>query len=189
MNSNPEQKLPEQEQGPTRHEAIAAEIIAMAKADQDMREKNIAEEKLGKDFWDSQIDIVNTERMKALVAEIGWPSVSKVGQEASLGAWLLVQHADRDPDFQEYCLSLMKELPESEVSRADIAMLTDRVRIRRGQPQVYGTQFNQIDGAHVPLSIEDPEHVNERRAAMGLDTLEENIARMYEKYPLDKAKE
>jgi len=49
---------------------------------------------------------------------------------------------------------------------------------------LYGTQFRQIDGKHVPKDIEDIEHVDERRAEMGLDTLMENIARINSKYPL-----
>ena len=64
----------------------------------------------------------------------------------------------------------------------------ERRRRRRsrnnGLPQIYGTQFRQVDGKHVPKDIEDIEHVNERRKAMGLDTLEENIERMYKKYPI-----
>ncbi|MBI5405701.1 hypothetical protein HY972_01525 [Candidatus Kaiserbacteria bacterium] len=41
---------------------IAAEINAMAKSDQDMREKNLRE--LGS--WDGTLDAKNTERMKKL---------------------------------------------------------------------------------------------------------------------------
>jgi len=159
---------------------IAQEINEMAAADQDMREKEINEP----DFWDDSVDKKNTEGMKKIIGEIGWPSVSKVGKEASIDAWLLVQHADHDVDFQSYCLSLINELPVGEARAEDIALLTDRVRVNSGQPQVYGTQFRQMDGKHVPKDIEDIENVNERRKAVGLDSLEENIERMYKKYPL-----
>ena len=159
---------------------IAQEIIGMTEVDQDMREKEINEP----DFLDDTIDKKNTEGMKEIVEEIGWPSVSKVGKKASIDAWLLVQHADHDVDFQSYCLSLMNELPAGEVRAEDIALLTDRVRVNSGQPQVYGTQFREMDGKHVPKDIEGIENVNERRKAIGLDTLEENIERMYKKYPV-----
>ena len=54
---------------------IAQEINEMAAADQDMREKEINEP----DFWDDSVDKKNTEGMKKIIGEIGWPSVSKVG--------------------------------------------------------------------------------------------------------------
>jgi len=169
------ENTPEQIQFPN----LALEINKMVETDQDMRENNLKD-----DSWDDELDKKNTERIKEIIIDIGWPTVSKVGKSASVGAWLLVQHADHDVDFQLHCLDLMRKLPNGEVRPEDIALLTDRVRVNRGQPQLYGTQFRQIDGKHVPKDIEDIEHVDERRAEMGLDTLMENIARINSKYPL-----
>lgn len=150
----------------------------MAKIDQDMREKLL----LGSGHWDDSVDANNTERMRLIVASIGWPTISKVGEQASSNAWLLVQHADRHVDFQEQCLALMKQQAAGEVTLRNIAMLEDRVRVNKNQPQLYGTQFRQTTGEHKPLHIEDEENVDERRKKMGLDSLKENIAEMYEKY-------
>ena len=155
---------------------IASEIDAMAKVDQDMREH------ADDGSWDDSVDLRNTERMREIVAQIGWPTISKIGEQSSSHAWLLVQHADRNVEFQEQCLALMKQEPAGEVARRNIAMLDDRIHVNRGIPQVYGTQFTQIKGKHVPRPIEDEEHVDERRKQMGMEPLEENIAKMYEKY-------
>jgi hypothetical protein len=162
---------------------ISSEILAMAEADQDMRQRAIENGGIIEGDKDSNIDKNNTERMKQIVAQIGWPTASKVGRDASVASWLLVQHADHDPDFQEECLALMKECSPEDVRPVDIAMLTDRICVNRKQPQIYGTQFQQIEGKHIPREISDPEHVNQRRQSIGLDTLEENIERMYKKYP------
>lgn len=159
---------------------IAKDIIAMRDSDQDMREKSLED-----DSWDEEVDKKNTERMKEIVEKIGWPSISKVGREASEAAWLLVQHADHDVEFQSQCLSLMQRLPVGDVSLQDVALLTDRIRVNKGLSQIYGTQFRQIDGKHVPKDIEDMGNVDKRRAEMGLDTLDENIKRIYEKYPIE----
>ena len=161
---------------------IAREIMVMVKADQDMRERNILQD----EHWDASVDKNNTVRMKQIVEEIGWPTVSKVGVEASYSAWLLVQHADHDVDFQKHALSLMQEQPSGEIDTKDLALLTDRVRINSGQPQLYGTQFTQIDGKHVPKEIEDIANVDARRKLIGLDTLAENIESMNVKYPFKK---
>lgn len=157
---------------------IAAEISRMVEVDQEMRIKSFTDDSV----WDDSVDARHTARMKQIVAEIGWPTAGKVGEKASSEAWLLVQHADRDRDFQQHCLTLMKNESEDEVRPRDRAMLEDRVLAGTGRPQLYGTQFQQKEGKHVPLEIEDPERVNERRAAVGLGTLEEGIALMYDKY-------
>lgn len=54
----------------------ALEIKRMRDIDQDMRKRQLAEE----NYWDETIDAKHTERMKEIVAEIGWPTVSKVGK-------------------------------------------------------------------------------------------------------------
>lgn len=156
---------------------FAQEMAEMVRVDQDMREKSLTE-----DVWDESVDAKNTARMKEIIAEIGWPTISKVGESASEHAWLLVQHADHDVAFQEQCLTLMKSEPDGEVALRNIAMLEDRARVNQGRPQVYGTQFRQDTGEHKPLPIEDEEHVDERRKLMGMETLGENIAEMYQKY-------
>ena len=150
----------------------------MFKIDQDMREKNLREP----GSWDRHVDARNTERMKEIVAEVGWPTISKVGKEAAHGAWLLVQHADHQVDFQEQCLMLIKQESVGEVALRDIAMLEDRVRVNRNRPQLYGTQFRQTTGEHKPLPIEDEINVDERRREMGMITLKEEIDGMYEQY-------
>ncbi len=164
---------------------IAEELKVMHVVDQDMREKGII------DFeqWDENIDKNNTERMKQIIVQIGWPTVSKVGKEGAKYAWLLVQHADHDVEFQKSCLILMKEQNTDEVELRDIAYLTDRICVNSNIPQVYGTQFRDTNDVFTPKEIEDIEHVDERRKQMGLGTLEEGIELMYKKYKTDKAEE
>ena len=72
----------------------------------------------------------------------------------------------------------MKDAKEGNVEPADIAYLEDRLLIMEGKPQIYGTQFRTIDGVSEPFPIEDPEHVDERRASVGLDTYAAYEARM-----------
>lgn len=143
---------------------ITAELLTMAKADQEMRTKAIK----NKSFWDTSVDQKHTARLKATVTAIGWPTISKVGVEASHSAWLLVQHATADPAFMKQCLSLMKDTGEGDVAPADIAYLEDRLLIMEGKPQLYGTQFRTIDGVTEPFPIADSEHLDERRAQVGL---------------------
>lgn len=169
------------------NDKIAKQILDAAKKDQELRfqvhdTNNIAE------LW-KEIEVVDkqtTQMMKDIVAKIGWPTISKVGSKASHAAWLLVQHADKDPKFQKQCLSMMQREDKDEVKQANIALLTDRVRQHEGLPQLYGTQFmpsKNKTNYYEPYKIEDVENVDARRKAMGLNTLEENSAEINELKP------
>ena len=149
--------------------ALSEEILVMAQADQEMRRRW---EKTGE--WDMLIDAKNTKRLKEIIADIGWPVISKVGGEVASAAWLIVQHADREPEFQQQCLALMKKLSEGEVSKKDLAYLEDRVRVKNNLPTLYGTQFfENAEGIFGPHQIEDIENLNKRRNEMGLEPFED----------------
>lgn len=157
---------------------LAARLLQMGRIDQEMRSRNLEDP----EYWSPKVDSGSTAQMKKIVSQIGWPTVSKVGSEASHVAWLLVQHADHDVDFQEQCLCLMMGQKEPEVSNRDIAYLEDRVRVNRKLPQLFGTQFREVDGRFVPKDIFEPEQVDERRKRMGLGTLQEGVTKMETKY-------
>ncbi|MDB5266578.1 MAG: hypothetical protein JWN89_393 [Parcubacteria group bacterium] len=157
---------------------IASELETMVKVDQDMREKNLVDD----EYWDNEIDKRNTERLKEIVVEIGWPTTSKVGAIGVRNAWLLIQHADHDKDFQKKCLELMKAESPEEVDRKHVAYLEDRIRVSEHGLQVYGTQFRDRDGNFRPEPIEDEKHVDERRAEIGLEPIEQYTREIREKY-------
>lgn len=125
----------------------------------------------------SALDTENTKFLKSLVERFGWPKISDVGEDVALAAWLIAQHSP-DLEFMNHCLELMQENPD-EVDPKNLVTTIDRIRIMRNkQPQYYGTQFNRLpDGTYEPFPIEDAEHVNERRLAVGLSTIEETTAR------------
>jgi len=114
------------------------------------------------------IDSVLTRRLRRIIAEHGWPAVSVVGREAAQAAFLIVQHSPSDT-FQREALPLLDSAAAAgEASGADVAMLTDRIRVHDGKPQLYGTQFRIVDETLVPYPIEDIANLDGRRAAVGL---------------------
>ncbi len=147
---------------------LAREILEMFNEDQTARFTGVDPEKI------KQIDTKNTERVKEMISEHGYPTIGKIGPEASHALWLLVQHADHDINFQKKCLKLMKKLPGSSINKTNIAYLEDRVRVGDGKPQLYGTQFyRNKDGKLVLRDIEEIENVDRRREQMNLGDLEE----------------
>jgi hypothetical protein len=69
-----------------------------------------------------------------------------------------------------------------QASTSDVAYLTDRVLLREGKPQRYGTQFEIVDGTLVPKPMEDPASIDVRRREMGMDTMAQSAARMQAEY-------
>jgi hypothetical protein len=56
----------------------------------------------------ARIDVANTDRLRAIIAEQGWPGRALVGDEGAEAAWLIAQHADRQLDFQREALALLE---------------------------------------------------------------------------------
>ena len=121
-----------------------------------------------------EVDTANTHELAALVERHGWFNISTFGAEADRNGWLLVQHADRDPDFQRAILAVLEELvPLGETSPSNFAYLFDRVASAEGRPQRYGTQGRCVGATWQPNPLEDPAGVDELRSSVGLGTLAE----------------
>ena len=131
-------------------------------------------------------DEANTEWLKGVVAERGWPTISAVGEEASFAAWLLVQHADADPAFQLDALRLMEPLVVSgEVSKSNYAYLYDRVMLKLAGKQRYATQVRCRDGIRAPQPLEDEANVDRLRSEVGLPPVSEYIEQFNKMVPCE----
>ncbi len=150
------------------------QILSMYADDQDVCKS---------DNYDSirhnSIAVRNTRIMKKIIDKHGWPTYRLVGYTTAKWAWLLVQHADHDVEFQKKCLQLMKKaVKEVQASKEDFAYLTDRVLVHEGKKQLYGTQFYIDDKKrYKPRPIKDRLNLDKRRKKMELQPFRE-----YERY-------
>ena len=63
-----------------------------------------------------------------------------------------------------------------EAQWSSLAMLMDRINMREGKPQIYGSQIRgNGDGNFEVYEIENPEYVNQRRAEVGLGPIEDYV--------------
>ncbi len=119
------------------------------------------------------------DRLAEILRATGWPGERLVGPDGAHAAWLIAQHADMDPSFQTECLQRMEEaLARGEVSPLHVAYLTDRVRVRANQPQVYGTQTRFVEERLEPYPIEDEVRADELRRAVGLPPLKDYLPKL-----------
>jgi hypothetical protein len=58
---------------------------------------------------------------------------------------------------------------------ANRAYLSDRVAIRKQGFQIYGTQVEMVDGITQVLPVKDPDQLDERRATVGFESIEEYL--------------
>ena len=123
------------------------------------------------------VDRDNTARLREIIGRHGWPGRGLVGEAGGHAAWLLAQHAP--PDLQEECLPLLQDaVARGDASPVDLAYLLDRVLMHRGEPQVYGTQYQVRDGVLDLWPVRDPSGLDQRRAALGLEPEAANRGRL-----------
>jgi hypothetical protein len=156
---------------------LAAELHRRAEQDQAARRRAL-ETSDGRDLV--RIDAHNTAWLKQVIEKHGWPGIMLVGEQGADEAWLLAQHADRAPGFQRQVLDLLQAAVEvGDAPPRHLAYLTDRVLVAAGEPQVYGTQYTDDPAGNLrPHPVTDPDQLDARRAAVGLEPAAEYDRRM-----------
>ena len=162
--------------------ALHRELLTRVESDQAVRFDIMRKQQQGEplDSLDFQrvlaVDTANTAWLEGVVTAHGWPGRSLVGADGANAAFLLVQHADRDTAFQARVLPLMEHAyATGDAEGQQVALLTDRVAVARGEPQIYGSQADITDGRVVLKPIRDSADVDVRRARLGLMRLTEYV--------------
>jgi hypothetical protein len=124
----------------------------------------------------NRTDKDNQKYVSKVLDEHGWIDYRIIGFDASAALFLVVQHADSA--IQEKYLPLLKQaVKEKKAFGQDLALLEDRVLLRKGQKQIYGSQI-QCDSTGKNcwiLPIEDERNVDKRRKDVGLQPLAEYV--------------
>ncbi|WKN46236.1 DUF6624 domain-containing protein [Tunicatimonas pelagia] len=162
------------------YKSIAERIIGLKNADLELRERLIQSEQLGNGYNEEmeKLHNRNAEILNSIIDTIGYPTIDKVGKEASEAAWLVIQHAISRPNFMRRCVKLLADaVSEDKASPRNLAYLTDRIAVFEDRPQRYGTQFDwDENGKLSPQTFDDLNKVNQRRKSLGLNTIEEQTA-------------
>jgi hypothetical protein len=127
---------------------------------------------------DSQIrpiDHANQEALLAMLPPEGWFTISRYGSEGSTSAFLIIQHSNIGL-WRRFVPVLKNMAAKGEVKGGDYALMYDRLATTEHRPQRYGSQMTCQAGRYAPAPIEDPEHIDERRAALGMSPYKDYLA-------------
>lgn len=122
----------------------------------------------------SHADSINTAKISEVIDNYGYPGKSLVGPGQASTAFLVIQHAPLEVQEKYYDI-IIKAADEGEVSWRSVALLVDRVKMRNGQKQIYGSQVNQDHetGEYYFFEIENPHQIDSIRATVGLGALQQ----------------
>lgn len=114
----------------------------------------------------------NLQIIKKLLDTHGWPTKAEVGNTGNTTVFLVIQHSDLATQ-QKYFPMAKQAAERGDLSKSGLALLQDRILIGEGKAQIYGSQLHTdpTTGKTAFSPIEDEAHVDERRAAIGMEPL------------------
>ncbi len=164
---------------------LKTELLAILDEDQKYRiQMYETQKKFGQDskemqeLWKitNQKDSVNLLKVRKILDEKGWVGKDKVGAQANSALFLVIQHSDLET--QKKYLPMMKEaVTKGNASPGSLALLIDRIEIREGRKQIYGSQIGTKPNTQTQyiLPLIDPDNVDKRRAEVGLGPISDYI--------------
>lgn len=143
------------------------------------------EEKYGREsdemkkHWEliNEKDSINLIKIQKILDEKGWLGANVIGNQGNSTLFLVIQHSPLE--VQEKYLPMMREAVKNGNARvSSLALLEDRVSLRKGGKQIYGSQVgrDQETGEYFVSPLKDPENVDKRRAEVGLGPIADYIS-------------
>jgi hypothetical protein len=132
-----------------------------------------------KDLWKNAVkyDSINLIKVTGILDKHGWLGSDSLGIEGNSTLFLVIQHANIQT--QEKYLPMMRDAVIKGNARAEsLALLEDRVALRLGKRQIYGSQISRDDktGKYYVMPLDDPDNVDKRREEVGLGPLREYVS-------------
>jgi len=180
-----EKRYADLQSGP--YAAVKKELLAIHEADQAGRKKlKEIEQQHGREspemqaLWNeiAAADAANLPKVEAILAQHGWLGPKQIGPKANSALFLVIQHADLA--VQQKYLPLMRDAVRAgRAAGSSLALLEDRIALREGRPQIYGSQIGSdpASGQSYVMPLADPDRVDERRAAVGLEPISDYAKR------------
>jgi hypothetical protein len=134
-------------------------------------------------------DSINFIKVEAILEKYGWLGAEVIGHEGNSTLFLVIQHSPLASQ-QKYLPMMRDAVSKGNAEARSLALLEDRVALRLGKRQLYGSQisWDMKTNEYYVLPLEDPDNVDKRRATMGLETLSDYISRFNMKWDVEQYK-
>lgn len=119
-----------------------------------------------------RFDSICLPKTRAILDKYGWLCKDVIGQKGGGTLFLVIQHADLST--QEKYMPMLAEAAERNcASKGDLATMQDRVALRKGLKQRFGSQvsYDEKGKRYYVAPLEDPLNVEKRRAEINTEPL------------------
>jgi len=158
----------------------------------DIEEKYGRDSKEMKAHWRliNEKDSINLIKIKKILDERGWLGAEIIGGQGNSTLFLVIQHSDLETQL-EYLPMMREAVKKGNANASSLALLEDRVALRQGKRQIYGSQMDrdQETGEYYVSPLIDPENVDKRRAQVGLGTIADYVKHWGITWDIEKHRE
>jgi hypothetical protein len=114
-------------------------------------------------------DSINLQKVTALINQHGWLGPAIIGDRGVVAEFLVIQHSPL-PIQEKYFPLLQQAAEKGDLRKSDLAILQDRILVRKNKEQIYGSQiaFDNVTKIWFVSPLADPENVDQRRSEVGL---------------------
>lgn len=119
----------------------------------------------------NRIDEANQAWLSQMFETCGWPE--ELSDKANNAVFLNLQHAE-DTLQEQYFPLVEEKMTAAIIPKSDWAKMLDRIKMHRGEQQVYGTQtFANANNENLVWPVEDVRLLEPRREDVGLPSMEQ----------------
>lgn len=121
-----------------------------------------------------QKDRSNLAFVEQIIDKYGWLAPKDIGFQGALTLFLVIQHADLTTQKKYYPLILKAE-KEGNILSSNVAILEDRIAVREGRPQTYGSQgyYDSQKKKTFIYPLVDVKRLDKLRKSRGLQPMKE----------------
>ena len=119
-------------------------------------------------------DSANLAFVERIIDKYGWLAPQDIGFQGALTLFLVIQHADLKTQKKYYPLILKAE-KEGNILSCNVAILEDRIAVREGRPQTYGSQgyYDSPKKKAFIYPLVDVKRLDELRKSRGLEPMKD----------------
>ncbi len=171
------------------NERLRLELLEMVKRDQAARDecaKGNADEQIKCIVRTAhEIDTPNTKRIEEILNTTGFPTSRAVGIDGVKAFFLILQHSD-SVELRLRCRKGIEQAwREKVLSPSEYTGFIDRLLVKQGKPQIYGSNFESKDGKLVMSKTKDLKNLDKRRKQAGLPSIAEYVEMLKKAYNLE----